>query len=36
MDVPAKADVDLVGEYRPTAFGFNKYTKGVRPMDLAK
>ena len=33
--IPAKADVDLVGEYKPTRFGFNGYTKGVRPADLA-
>jgi len=32
---PAKADVEIVGEYHPTPFGFGKFTKGVRPADLA-
>jgi type 1 glutamine amidotransferase len=32
--IPARANVDLVGEYRPTNFGFGKHTKGVRPSDL--
>jgi hypothetical protein len=35
MDVPPKADVDFVGEYKPTAYGFGSYRKGVRPADLA-
>ena len=25
------SNVDLVGDYRPTAFGFGKFTKGVKP-----
>lgn len=29
-------DVRLVGEYRPTPFGFNRYRKGVHPADLQK
>jgi Trehalose utilisation len=33
--IPAKSKVDLVGEYRPTPFGFNKSAKGVRPTDHA-
>ncbi|MBC8354949.1 MAG: ThuA domain-containing protein [Planctomycetes bacterium] len=33
MDVPTKADVDLVGEYKPTPFGFGKYVEGVKPED---
>jgi hypothetical protein len=33
MEVPAKANVELVGEYNPTPFGFGKYVKGVRPVD---
>lgn len=33
MQVPAKADVDLVGEYNPTQFGFKKYVEGVKPAD---
>jgi hypothetical protein len=33
--IPAKSNVDLVGEYKPTPFGFGKFTPGVRPSDLA-
>ncbi len=33
--IPAKADVDYVGEYRPSWFGFGKFKKGVKPNDLA-
>ena len=29
--IPAKADVTLVGEYKPLPFGFGKAAKGVRP-----
>ena len=31
--IPAKSNVDYVGEYKPTFFGFNKFTKGVKPAD---
>lgn len=31
MDVPGKANVELVGEYKPTFYGFNGFTKGVKP-----
>jgi hypothetical protein len=34
--VPAKSDVDIVGEYKPLPFGFGKFQKGVKPADLAK
>lgn len=34
LDVPAKADVTLVGEYKPTFYGFNGGKKGVKPADL--
>jgi hypothetical protein len=34
LDVPARADVRLVGEFEPTAYGFNGYRKGVKPEDL--
>jgi type 1 glutamine amidotransferase len=27
-------NVDVVGDYRPTRFGFNSFTKGVRPSQL--
>ena len=32
--IPEKSDVSLVGEYRPTPFGFGGYRKGVKPADL--
>lgn len=31
--IPAKANVDIVGEYDPTFFGFNKFHKGLKPSD---
>jgi hypothetical protein len=34
LEVPAKADVSCVGEYRPSYFGFGTFKKGVRPADL--
>jgi hypothetical protein len=34
-EIPPKSDVDLVGHYAPTPFGFGKFTKGVKPADLA-
>ena len=33
LDVPAKANVDVVGEYRPTMYGFDGFKKGTRPGD---
>ena len=33
LNVPAKANVDLVGEYRPSNFGFGGFKKGVKPSD---
>ena len=30
LEVPAKADVTLVGEFKPTKFGFNGFIKGVK------
>ncbi|MHC5063581.1 MAG: ThuA domain-containing protein [Planctomycetota bacterium] len=32
-EIPEQSKVDLVGEYEPTAFGFNAFTKGVMPAD---
>jgi hypothetical protein len=32
--IPAKNDVEIVGEWHPTKFGFNGYKKGVKPADL--
>ena len=31
LKVPKKAEVALVGEYHPTAYGFNGYVRGVKP-----
>ncbi len=36
MEVPTAANVELVGEYKPTPFGFNKYVVGVKPADHAQ
>jgi type 1 glutamine amidotransferase len=33
--IPAESDVSIVGEYAPHPFGNNKFTKGVKPADLA-
>jgi hypothetical protein len=33
-EIPQKADVRTVGEYRPTVFGFGKFKTGVKPSDL--
>ena len=33
--IPARSNVELVGQYRPTPFGSNRYTKGVKPADHA-
>jgi hypothetical protein len=35
LDVPAKADVAYVDEYKPSPYGFNGYRRGVKPADLA-
>jgi hypothetical protein len=32
--IPAKANVDFVGEYKPSFFGFGGGKKGVKPADL--
>ncbi len=32
--IPAKANVDYVGEYKPLWFGFGQFAKGVKPDDL--
>lgn len=33
--IRADADVDLVGEFTPTPYGFGAYQKGLRPADFA-
>jgi hypothetical protein len=35
MDVPAKADVTPVDEYKPTMYGFDGFRKGIKPADHA-
>jgi oligogalacturonide lyase len=35
LDVPAKANVAVVGEFKPTMYGFNGYRKGVKLADHA-
>jgi len=32
--IPARSNVEYVGEYKPTAFGFNKFQKGLKPADF--
>ena len=32
--IPARSDVDIVGEFHPHHFGFGGFTKGVKPADL--
>jgi hypothetical protein len=34
--IPARSNVEIVGEYKPLPFGFGTFTKGIRPADLAK
>lgn len=34
-DIPEEADVDIVGEYEPTPFGFDDFQEGVYPSDHA-
>jgi putative heme-binding domain-containing protein len=35
MDVPKKADVDLVDDYHPTKYGFKGFRVGLKPDDFA-
>jgi hypothetical protein len=35
LDVPARADVTFVDEYRPSFYGFDGFRKGLRPSDFA-
>jgi hypothetical protein len=35
-EIPAKAKVDIVGPYQPTAYGFKTFQKGLKPEDMAK
>ena len=35
-DIPQNSNVEIVGEYNPTVFGFGGHKKNVRPSDLLK
>jgi hypothetical protein len=35
LSVPAQANVEYVGEFKPGWFGFGQFKKGVKPADLA-
>ncbi len=34
--IPAKTDVDIVGQYDPSPFGFNRFRKGRKPDDVCR
>lgn len=34
MEVPAKADVSIKGDYSPSAYSFKKHKKGLKPADF--
>lgn len=34
--IPAKSNVDLVGDFKPTKFGFNGFVKGKKPSDYVR
>ena len=36
IEVPALANVNVVGDYNPSMYGFNGFTKGVKPFDHAQ
>jgi hypothetical protein len=36
LKAPEKAEVGIVGEYKPTAFGFDGFKKGMKPADYQK
>jgi hypothetical protein len=33
MEVPAKANVEIVGEFKPTMYGFGGFKKDTKPSD---
>lgn len=35
LEIPAKANVQVVGDFQPSAYSFNGFRKGVKPEDLA-
>ncbi len=36
LEVPAKANVDIIGDYAASFYGFNSFIKGKKPADYAK
>jgi hypothetical protein len=34
MKVPQAANVDIVGDFHPSAYGFNGFKKGIKPADF--
>ena len=34
VEVPAKANVETVGEFKPAYFGFGKFKPGIKPADM--
>ena len=32
-EVPEKSNVDIIGEYTPTKFGFEDFIEGLKPID---
>ncbi|MDZ7640270.1 MAG: ThuA domain-containing protein [Bryobacterales bacterium] len=34
-EIPQRTRVEVVGDYKPTPFGFGKYQRGLRPADFA-
>jgi hypothetical protein len=36
MEIPQEANVDIVGPYAPTMYGFKTFQKGLKPEDMAK
>src|SRR6266478_5245461 len=32
--IPSRSNVEIVGEYKPTPFGFGKFRKGMKPSDF--
>jgi hypothetical protein len=34
LEVPTKANVELVGDFQPSMYGFNGHKKGIKPGDL--
>jgi hypothetical protein len=35
-EIPERADVQIIGDYNPTMFGFGQYRKGLKPSQIVK